>query len=249
MDISTNSFAITHTGKVRSRNEDSILDLGHENLWVVADGMGGHDAGDFASQSIISHLSDFKQQDSLSRCIDLIEDKVFKANADIQEHAIKTKVDKTKTCGSTIVGLFIWKTIGIVFWSGDSRLYRYRNSLKRISEDHSYVDELVRMGQLSADEAETHPASNIILNAIGIRSSTFLDLDYFNIQDNDTYILCSDGLYSDMREHELSKIIKNESQQMELLATQLLEHSLEAGGSDNISIICINTQLDEMKHV
>lgn len=246
MECSTNSFAVTHTGKVRKKNEDSILDLAIEGLWAVADGMGGHDAGDFASQSIISHLSDFKQQETLASCIDLIEDKIFKANSDIQQHAIKTKIDKTKTCGSTIVGIFIWQQIGIVFWSGDSRLYRFRDQqLERLSEDHSYVEELVRLGQLSADEAETHPAANIILNAIGIRNTTFLDLDYFKIQDDDTYILCSDGLYKDMNDKDLSKIIKNEPQQMELLTNQLLEKSLDAGGGDNISIISIKTHLTE----
>jgi len=249
MDILIESFALTHTGKVRTRNEDSILDLGHEQLWAVADGMGGHDAGDFASQSIISHLSNFKKQDSLAKNIDLIEQLIFEANADIQQHAIDTKVDKTKTSGSTIVGLFIWDHLGMVFWSGDSRLYRYRNNLQRISEDHSYVEELVKLGQLSAEEAESHPSANIILNAIGIRDTTFLDLDYINIQDNDTFILCSDGLYKDMTEHEISNIIKNEPYKMELLATQLLDQSLAAGGSDNISIICINTKMDENSHV
>jgi len=245
MECSVNSFALTHVGKVRSKNEDSILDLSAEGLWVVADGMGGHDAGDYASQSIIRYLSDFKRLDSLSECIDDIEKKIFEAHFDIQKHASKTKVDKTKTCGSTIVGVFIWETIGIVFWSGDSRLYRFREGLKRLSEDHSYVEELVRMGQLSADEAESHPSANIILNAIGIRDTTFLDLDYFNIQDQDTYILCSDGLYKDMNEKEITTIIQNETGNMELLTTQLLEHSLDAGGSDNISIICINTQVSD----
>ncbi len=249
MDISTHSFALTHTGKVRTRNEDSILDLQAEGLWVVADGMGGHDAGDYASQSIINHLSDFKKQETLAQCIDLIENKIFAANADIQQHAIKTKVDKTKTCGSTIAGLFIWNTIGIAFWSGDSRLYRYRSNLQRISEDHSYVEELVKLGQLSADEAESHPAANIILNAIGIRDTTFLDLDYINILDKDTFILCSDGLYKDMNEQELAEIIKKEPLQMELLATNLLQRSLDAGGSDNISIICIHTQVENNTHV
>jgi len=249
MDISIESFALTHTGKVRTRNEDSILDLCHEGLWAVADGMGGHDAGDFASQSIISHLSDFKKQDSLAKSIDLIEQKIFEANADIQQHAIETKVDKTKTSGSTVVGLFIWQNIGIVFWSGDSRLYRFRDDLQRLSEDHSYVEELVRLGQLSAEEAESHPSANIILNAIGIRDTTFLDLEYINIQNNDTFILCSDGLYKDMSEQNISNIVKNEPYKMELLATQLLDQSLEAGGSDNISIICINTQMDENSHV
>ncbi len=249
MDISINSFALTHTGKVRTRNEDSILDLCDEGLWVVADGMGGHDAGDYASQSIIIHLSSFKKQDSLAKSIDLIEKCIFAANADIQAHAKKSKIDKTVTCGSTIVGLFIWNMIGIVFWSGDSRLYLYRSDLQRISEDHSYVEELVKLGQLSADEAESHPAANIILNAIGIRDTTFLDLDYINIQYNDTFILCSDGLYKDMNEDELSEIIKTEPQEMELLATKLLNQSLEAGGTDNISIICINTKKVSVAHV
>lgn len=249
MDLSIESFAITHPGKVRSRNEDSILDLSKENLWVVADGMGGHDSGDFASQSIISHLSDFRKQDSLSSSIDLIEKMIHQANSDIQKHAKDTKIDKTQMSGSTIVGLFIWQTIGIVFWSGDSRLYRYRDSLQRISEDHSYVEQLVQLGQLSEEEAETHPSANIILNAIGIKETTFLDLDYINIQDKDTYILCSDGLYKDMSEQKLSLIIKNEPYKMELLTTQLLDQALEAGGSDNISIICINTQMDEINHV
>lgn len=244
MECSNKSFAVTHAGRVRIKNEDSILDLAHEGLWVVADGMGGHDAGDYASQSIINHLSSFKKQTSLALSLNAIEDKIFEAHNDIQQYAFKTKVDKTRICGSTVVGVLIWNTIGIVFWSGDSRLYRYRDDiLQRLSEDHSYVEELIRLGHISADEAEDHPSANVILNAIGIHNTSFLDLDYFSIQDNDTYILCSDGLYKDISEKDLSSIIKNESQQMDLLSTQLLEQSLDAGGNDNISIICIKTHL------
>lgn len=232
-------------GKVRKRNEDSILDLGDHNLWVVADGMGGHDAGDFASQCIISHLSTFKLQDSLAQNVDLIEQLVFNANHDIQDHARATKIDKTQTSGSTVVGLFIWNNIGIVFWSGDSRLYCFNESLHRLSEDHSYVEQLIKMGQLKAEDAELHPSANIILNAIGIKDSLFLDFNYFEINNNDMFILCSDGLYKDLSEKELSEIIIKNNTDTEQVSKQLLEAALDAGGSDNTSIITIKTQLTE----
>lgn len=249
--IHTASHAITHMGNVRTRNEDAILDLSSESLWVVADGMGGHDAGDFASQCIISHLSTFKLQDTLSKNIDLIEEKVIAANEDIQSHARKTKIDKTKTSGSTIVGLFIWKNIGLTFWAGDSRLYRFTDSLNRITEDHSYVEELIKMGQLSADEAEEHPSANIILNAVGIRDKHYLDMDYIQIEDNDVFILCSDGLYKDINESALSDIIKNkiDNMDMEYLSTELLNAALAAGGTDNTSVICIKTLFRGDHHV
>ena len=243
------SHAITHTGNVRSRNEDAILSMPEHNLWVVADGMGGHNAGDFASQCIVSYLSTFTIQDSLAQCVDLIEQKVMDANLDIQKHARDTKIDKTQTSGSTVVGLFIWNNIGIVFWAGDSRLYRFNHVLQRLSEDHSYVEELVRLGQISPDSAEDHPAANVVLNAIGIRKELLLDLDYFVINDNDVFILCSDGLYKDIKEQDLIQIITNNLNTMEQLTNTLLTHALNAGGTDNTSIICVRSQLKEPNHV
>ncbi|MBL7004573.1 MAG: serine/threonine-protein phosphatase [Gammaproteobacteria bacterium] len=243
------SSGLTDTGHVRKRNEDSFLDLAEQNLWVVADGMGGHDAGDFASQAIVSYLSTFTIQESLAKSVDLIEDLIIKANKDIQRHVIEIKVDKTKTSGSTVVGLFIWKNIGITFWSGDSRLYRVRDSLERISVDHSYVEELVKLGHISADEAEEHPSANVILNAIGIKETPFLDLDYFKIDNNDIFILCSYGLYKDLNEKQLSQIVDKNKHEMDNLAKQLLDRALEAGGSDNTSIICIQTNFEENNDV
>lgn len=243
------SHALTHTGKVRSRNEDAILSMPEHNLWVVADGMGGHNAGDFASQCIISYLSTYTTQDSLAKCVDLIEQKIIDANEEIQKHARDIKVDKTQTSGSTVVGLFIWNTIGIIFWAGDSRIYRFNQVLQRISEDHSYVEELVKLGQISAESAEDHPAANVVLNAIGIRKELFLDLDYVTINDNDIYILCSDGLYKDIKEQDLTPIITNNHSTMELLTNTLLEHALDAGGTDNTSIISIHCQIKESVHV
>ena len=230
------SHGVTDTGHVRSKNEDSILVLEDENIWVVADGMGGHHAGDFASQTIANNLSLFKQHASLDDSILLLEENILNSNTIIRKKTLK--LGRNATIGSTIVCVYVWRNLLFVLWAGDSRLYRYRNSrLERLTEDHSYVEELVRMGKLNACDAEQHPAANVVLRAVGIDDELRIDFDYYELQDEDIYIVCSDGLYKDLEEAKIVPIIASHPDDMKNLAQALLDASLTAGGTDNTSII------------
>ncbi len=232
------SHGVTDIGNVRTKNEDSILLLPKESTWVVADGMGGHHAGDFASQAITKNMALFKQQPTLEKSISLMEENLIHSNAIIRKKALK--FGKNKTIGSTVVSVHIWGKFIFAFWAGDSRLYRHRDDqLIRLTEDHSYVEELVKMGKVKAKDAESHPASNIVLKAVGIDDDFRADLSYFEMQDDDIYIVCSDGLYKDLGENEILHIIQNNRNDLSLLNQSLLCSSLDAGGSDNTSIITI----------
>ncbi len=232
------SHGVTDIGNVRTKNEDSILLLPKESTWVVADGMGGHHAGDFASQAITKNMALFKQQPTLEKSISLMEENLIHSNAIIRKKALK--FGKNKTIGSTVVSVHIWGKFIFAFWAGDSRLYRHRDDqLIRLTEDHSYVEELVKMGKVKAKDAESHPASNVVLKAVGIDDDLRADLSYFEMQDDDIYIVCSDGLYKDLGENEILHIIQNNRNDLSLLNQSLLCSSLDAGGSDNTSIITI----------
>ena len=232
------SNGVTHTGHVRTRNEDSILLLPEESLWIVADGMGGHQAGDFASQTITQNLGLFKQQQSLDDSILLLEENVINSNTIIRRKS--EKLGKSTTIGSTIVCLHIWKNYAFTFWAGDSRLYRFRNNkLERFTEDHSYVEELVKMGKIEAKDAEAHPAANVVLKAVGIDDILRMDFDYFELFEDDILIICSDGLYKDIGEEKILPVIQANTEDMDSLAQALLVASLNAGGTDNTSIITL----------
>lgn len=229
---------VTHVGHVRTKNEDSILMLPEENLWIVADGMGGHHAGDFASQTITQNLGLFKQQQSLDDSILLLEENVINSNTIIRRKS--ESLGRNATIGSTVVCLYIWRNFAFTFWAGDSRLYRYRNNkLERLTEDHSYVEELVKMGKIDARDAEAHPAANVVLKAVGIDDLLRMDFDYFELLDEDIFIICSDGLYKDMDERALVNVIQADTDNMGSLTQNLLTASLNAGGTDNTSIIVL----------
>ena len=232
------SHGLTHTGYVRTRNEDSILMLEDENMWIVADGMGGHHAGDFASQTITKNGSLFKQQPSLPDSILLLEENILNSNSIIRKKS--QKLGKNATIGSTVVCTYVWQDQLFIFWAGDSRLYRYRDDkLQRVTEDHSYVEELVRMGKIEARDAESHPAANVVLKAVGIDDRLCMDMDVVRIQNNDIFIVCSDGLYKDLEEERISPLVAASLDDVKGMTQSLLEASLEAGGTDNTSIIVL----------
>lgn len=232
---------MTHTGHVRTRNEDSILLLDEESTWLVADGMGGHHAGDFASQTITRNMGLFRQQKTLEDSVLLIEENILSSNSIIREKS--SKLGRDATIGSTVVCIYIWKNLLFTFWAGDSRLYRYRNNkLERITDDHSYVEELVRMGKIEAKDAELHPAANVVLKAVGIDDELCLDFDYVELQPDDIFVVCSDGLYKDLNEEKLATVVNHNQHDMALLSQSLMNDSLDSGGTDNTSIISLKVK-------
>jgi len=214
-----------------------------QNLWVVADGMGGHDAGDFASQTITEQATKFNQQSSLEASILLLEENLIHSNALIREKA--NKLGKNISIGSTVTCLYAWKNLAFVLWAGDSRAYLFRDhNLQRLTEDHSYVEELVRMGKIDKEQAEIHPAANVVLNAIGIDSDIRVDMEYYEIKDNDVFLLCSDGLYKDLTEEKISRILDNNEVSLEELNRQLVTAAIDAAGSDNCTVVLIKAAIE-----
>ncbi len=231
-----NSAQGTHVGMVREINEDSIVSLPAVNVWAVADGMGGYEAGNVASHMIVTSLTEVKDKETLNEFIDEIEDKLINVNQHIVEYA-NFMLDG-RTLGSTVAMLAIKGRVGICMWAGDSRLYRLRhNELIQLTQDHSQVEDLVMQGLLNREEAEGHPDSNIITRAVGISEEISIDINLFSAQLGDIFLLCSDGLYNMISKQEINHIL--DSQPIDKALAQLISKTLENGAKDNVSVVLI----------
>jgi len=239
--IKWNTSADTNVGMVRTVNEDSIMTKPEIGLWAVADGMGGYEAGDVASTMIVNSLSEISKHDYLNTFVDEIEDKIIDANNRILEYS--EIMHEGRTLGSTIVSLLIKGQVGICLWAGDSRLYMLRNNqLQQISRDHSYVQELLDQGSISQEDAINHPEANVITRAIGTCDELYIDINAFNVQVGDTFLLCSDGLYNTVDELEIEEYMR--SADTDNAVKQLIVKSLENGAPDNVSIIMVKSVSD-----
>lgn len=226
----------THVGVVRDINEDAIVSSPKTQLWAVADGMGGYESGNVASNMIVSTLQEIQSNASLSEFVDCVEDSLLDVNQRILEYA-DIMLDG-RTLGSTVVTLIIRGRVGICLWAGDSRLCRMRNGqFLQLSRDHSQVEELVQLGVLTVDEAEHHPDSNIITRAIGASSELYIDINVFSVQMGDIFLLCSDGLYNMISQNEISRIISG--QNIKVASDELIQLALDNGAKDNVSVILI----------
>ena len=234
-------YGLTHTGLVRDHNEDSYACVPEQQLWLVADGMGGHASGDFASRMLTEQSKKFIRQDRLDQSILLLEETFLHAHQLILDETARRPTQAT--IGSTLVSLFAWNNLAFVMWAGDSRVYRLRERrLSRLTEDHSLVEELVRMGQLEASKAEEHPASNVVLNAVGIENNLYFDLEYSEIHDQDLFLLCSDGLYKDLSDDTIEDLLNRHADDLEQACSKLLEAALEGGGSDNCTVVLVKAE-------
>jgi len=231
------SCAVSAVGHVRKINEDSFLDASELGLWVVADGMGGHSRGDRASQEIISQLQNFKPGDSARADIEDLVRRLDIANAFCRE-----QIDG-QVMGSTVALLYIHEKMGHAIWAGDSRVYRYRaGELKQLTDDHSLVGELHRLGELTEDEAENHPSSNVITRAVGVADELDLQLAQVELQPGDRFLLCSDGLFKDVQRAEVRENMSLPS--MEQSLEKMVRLSLRRGGTDNVTAIVVQLSTD-----
>ena len=231
------SAGITNVGKVRSINEDALGERPDVGLWVVADGMGGHHAGDLASQSIVNGLQEVPASTQLSRFVDDVEDKLLLVNRSLLQEAAAR--EGSVTIGSTVVVLLAQKRHCACLWAGDSRAYRLRDgAMQPISRDHSQVEELIAEGVLLREDAESHPAANVITRAVGADESLFVDIQVEKLHDGDRYLLCSDGLFKEVSETEIAGLIKEGNCQD--VCDRLIELALERGARDNVTVIVVD---------
>jgi serine/threonine protein phosphatase PrpC len=244
----------THIGLIRQVNEDSAeviyrKDHDHVLLAVVADGMGGHQAGDVASQMTLQKLKEFFEVVDLNKDITEWEGwllaSVQETNQYIYQYALEK--ESLQGMGTTIVAILLLENEYIIAHVGDSRIYRYLDGqLDAVTSDHSLVNELVKSGEITKEEAEQHPQRNVITRALGTEPQVEVDLRTLSYLGNEQFLLCSDGLSNMLKEEQIKETLAK-SMEVQDKAEQLLQLALEAGGEDNISLIVVQTEADELE--
>jgi serine/threonine protein phosphatase PrpC len=223
------------TGKIRRINEDSFLVHPRAPLWLVADGMGGHAKGDLASSSIAHAFAQLDLPDRLSDAVDLAEATLLELNARLRELADYGR--DGVTIGSTVVILIAHRAYVLMMWVGDSRIYRSRRGqLEQLTQDHSQVEEMISQGLLRREDAESHPAANVVTRAVGAADEIFVDMDYRVVEPEDTFLLCSDGLTKEVPESDIAAILAQPCD-AETLCGQLLARTLAHGARDNVTVV------------
>lgn len=229
------SASKTHVGMVRQINEDAFLELPENGLWAIADGMGGHAAGDYVASLIVDSLRRSLPFTPLSLYSDGIRTTLAEVNAAVRE---ETRRRGLSMMGSTVVALLVQGDQGVCLWAGDSRLYRLRDGeLQGLSRDHSYVQDLQDSGLLSEAEARVHPRGNIITRAIGVEDTLDLAMIHLDILPGDTYLLCSDGLNKIVEDHEIRDVLAHPDPWQ--VVRSLVHLGLTRGAPDNITAIVV----------
>ena len=230
------SFACTDVGAVRKINEDSMLARPERGLWAVADGMGGHSAGDRASQLVVARLDALEMPDALSQAIDAVDDALVASNTALRELA---QAEHKRTIGCTAAAMVIRGRHAAMLWTGDSRVYRHRpgEGLSQLTQDHAMVEQLVTQGVLTRAEAENHPQANLITRAVGAADVLFVDVELFELAPGDVLMICSDGLYKEVDNKEIGELLADESS--EDAARALVDLALSRRARDNTTVIVV----------
>ena len=230
------SASLTDVGKVHKVNQDACLDLPAAGLWVVADGVGGHNEGEVASQLIVDTLSHTGGHVRLSDFVNAVEDSLQAVHKTLVDRAASR--NENMIIGSTVAALLVVEHYGVCLWAGDSRIYRYRGGqLEQLTRDHSQVEELIANGGLLREEAENHPHANVITRAVGAGEELFLDVELHKLCNADRYLICSDGLYKEVSEAEIAEHMKYGD--CVTICRTLVALALERGAHDNVTVVAI----------
>ncbi len=224
----------TDTGKIRSVNEDACLNLPELGLWVIADGMGGHHAGDVASQMIVEHLQQINEPQDLNNFVCEAQRCLLEVNQRLMEMA--TQQFDNATIGSTVAVLLAYDQQCAFLWVGDSRIYRLRNEkLEQMTKDHSMVEEYIDDGLLRPEEADECSVANVLTRAIGAENELLIDTKIDEMQHGDIFLLCSDGLYREIPHEEMTQLMTGSSDCL-TMTKNLLERALDEGAKDNVTV-------------
>lgn len=238
--LSICSAAETHCGLIRKANEDAVLDHGPSGVWAVADGVGGADAGGHASETIIQALGQLPAGETGAVLCGRAEETLRSVNRQLFEEA--SRAGSLRGMASTVVCLMIRSARFFCLWAGDSRLYRLRaGRFDQLSRDHTEVQTLLDYGLLTAEEAKNHPRGNLITRAVGATDELELDRIEGDVEPEDVFLLCSDGLTKVVDDHEIGLIVA----QMDPAQAvhQLVRMTLERGAPDNVSVIAVQAAL------
>ena len=229
------SAARSESGPMRPLNEDRLVDMPEAGLWAVADGMGGHEGGDWASAKIVEELEQIRFPKAFDDACISIANAIHTANMVIYRQSLR----RGKQMGSTVVALFAQDRRFVVFWCGDSRAYLLRDgTLHRVSRDHSQVQEMVDRGLIDPKDADGHPMGHVLARAVGVRDTLELDSVQDEIQPGDVFLLCSDGLHGYVAEAEIARLLARGTPDQ--AADQLVAMTLERGAPDNVTVITVS---------
>lgn len=237
------SYSITDVGEKRQINQDYVFCSDNAigslpNLYIVADGMGGHKAGDFASRFCVETFVEKVKNSNFHRPIQIIEDALCLTNELLFAKA-ETQ-EEYQGMGTTIV---ITTVLGEDLYCanvGDSRMYILGDTITQITQDHSLVEEMVKTGEIEPSEARLHPNKNVITRAMG--GGKFVQPDYFEvkIRPEEMILMCSDGLSNMLEDKDILDIVNQKNNELEFAVKTLLDKANENGGKDNISIVIVN---------
>lgn len=227
--------AASDTGRVRSHNEDSFLVRAESGVWLVADGMGGHEAGDFASQTIAESAGSVGMPTSAPDLQARFMDRILRAHMAIKDKSARMN---GATIGATLVALLTYDRHFACIWSGDSRIYLLRGGqFTQVTVDHTEVQELLRNGAITAAQAETWPRKNVITRAIGVHDRPMTDERSGELAHGDTFLLCSDGLTEHVDDAEMVQAMQQFAPQQ--ACDQLVALTLSRGARDNVTVIVV----------
>ena len=237
--------ALTDTGRVRTANQDyvyaSVEPVGSlPNLFVVADGMGGHQAGDYASRYIVENLVSYLQYTENSQIVPLLREGILKVNTMLYQES-KEKPELSGM-GTTLVAAVADENTLYVANVGDSRLYLVRDRIRQVTRDHSYVEELVSLGRLERGSKDYKDKKNIITRAVGTEDKLLVDFFEVGLEPGDFILMCSDGLSNMLEDVEMEEIVGSDLE-LEEKAEKLITVANDNGGKDNIAVVLVDPQI------
>jgi serine/threonine protein phosphatase PrpC len=225
---------LTDTGLKRTGNEDSMLVRSEVKLWIVADGMGGHHAGEWASAKIARTLAGVQLNNDFDDNFSRIDAAVHEANDAIVAESKRAGA----MMGSTVAILHCCGSKFAILWAGDSRVYLRRNGeLYRMTSDHSEVQEMVDAGLITDDDAARHPRRSVLTRAVGTSARLQLDAIIDDLEEGDTFLLCSDGLTGHLSDADIDEMM--DARQPGEMAERLVRCALDRGGKDNVTVIAV----------
>lgn len=228
--------ARSHVGLKRKVNEDAVLALPEQNIWVVSDGMGGHEAGDYASRLITDLIATIEPSLPARERMHALRAAIQQAHGLIRAEA---EARGASVIGATVASLMLANSHFVGIWAGDSRIYRLRDGeIQMLTADHSIVATLVESGQMTWDEAEQHPQSNAITRAVGVGDELELDKVRGETVPGDRFLICSDGLTKYATFGMLQSALSREP--LETVVDRLIQIALDGGGADNISVVVVD---------
>ena len=240
-------YSATDVGQKRKMNQDYVFasegPVGNlPNLFTVADGMGGHNAGDYASSHAVRILVDEIREDADYNPVKVIRHAIEAANTEIRNRAQED--ENLRGMGTTMVVATIVDQYAYVANVGDSRLYLIGHEINQVTEDHSYVAAMMRAGELTEEQARNHPEKNVITRAIGVAWEVKADFFEVDLKPGDKVMMCSDGLSNMIEDQRLYDVISSNS--VEDSVRILIDEAKENGGYDNITVIVIEPRIEEV---